>query len=34
MNPMEKALWSIESHLASEIALEDIANTGGVSLQA
>src|SRR5215472_4308984 len=31
MNPMEKALWFIESHFASEIALEDIAKAGGVS---
>jgi len=28
---MEKALWFIESHFASEIALEDIAKAGGVS---
>src|SRR5215510_692341 len=31
MNPMEKALWFIESHFASEITLEDIAKAGGVS---
>jgi AraC family transcriptional regulator len=31
MNPVGKALWYIESHFASEITLEDIANIGGVS---
>jgi len=31
MNPMERALWFIESHFASEITLEDIAKAGGVS---
>jgi len=31
MNPMERALWFIESHFASEINLEDIAKAGGVS---
>jgi hypothetical protein len=28
---MEKALWFIESHFATEIALDDIAKAGGVS---
>ena len=31
MNAIEKALWFIESHFATEIALEDIAKAGGVS---
>ena len=31
MNAIEKALWFIESHFASEITLEDLANAGGVS---
>ena len=31
MNPIAKALWFIESHFSSEIALEDIAKAGGVS---
>jgi AraC family transcriptional regulator len=30
MNAIEKALWFIESHFASEITLEDLANAGGV----
>lgn len=31
MNPVGKALWFIESHYASDITLEDIAEAGGVS---
>jgi AraC family transcriptional regulator len=31
MNAIEKALWFIESHFAGEIALEDLAQAGGVS---
>jgi len=31
MNSVEKALWFIESHFASEITLEEIANAAGVS---
>lgn len=31
MNPVGKALWFIESHLASEITLNEIANIAGVS---
>lgn len=31
MNPMGKAVWFIESHLADEITLHDIAAIGGVS---
>jgi AraC family transcriptional regulator len=31
MNAVEKALWFIESHFASEITLEDLAKAGGVS---
>jgi AraC family transcriptional regulator len=31
MKPIEKALWFIESHFSSEIALEDIAKAGGIS---
>lgn len=31
MNPVQKALWFVESHFASEIALEDIAKAAGVS---
>lgn|SRR6266481_1363674 len=31
MNAIEKALWFIESHFASEITLEDLAKSGGVS---
>jgi len=31
MNSIEKALWFIESHFASEITLEDLAKAGGVS---
>jgi AraC family transcriptional regulator len=31
MNPVGKALWFIESHFASEITLDEIANIAGVS---
>jgi AraC family transcriptional regulator len=31
MNPVEKALWFIESHLGQEITLDEIAAVGGVS---
>jgi AraC family transcriptional regulator len=31
MNSVEKALWFIESHFASEITLQDLAKAGGVS---
>jgi len=31
MNPVEKALWFIERHLATNIALEDIARSAGIS---
>ena len=31
MNPVEKALWFVESHFADPITLEDIAAAGGVS---
>ena len=31
MNPVGKALWFIESHFAQEIALDDIAQAGGIS---
>jgi transcriptional regulator GlxA family with amidase domain len=31
MKPIAKALWFIESHFSTEIALEDIAKAGGVS---
>lgn len=31
MNPVEKAVWYIESHFAGEIALEDVALAAGVS---
>ena len=31
MNPVGKALWFIESHFASEIALDDVARIAGVS---
>lgn len=31
MNPVNKALWYIESHFAREISLEEIASIGGVS---
>jgi AraC family transcriptional regulator len=31
MNPVGRALWFVESHFASEVTLEDIANTAGVS---
>ena len=31
MNPVEKALWFVESHFAEEITLEDIASVAGVS---
>jgi AraC family transcriptional regulator len=31
MNAIEKALWFIESHFASEITLQDLAKAGGVS---
>lgn len=31
MNPVEKALWFLESHRGDEIALEDIADVAGVS---
>ena len=31
MTPVQKALWFVESHFASEIALEDVANASGAS---
>src|ERR1700733_11509695 len=31
MNPAQKALWFIESHLAGELTLDEIAGVGGVS---
>src|SRR5256886_10206943 len=31
MNPAQKALWFIESHLASELTLDEIAAIGGIS---
>jgi len=31
MNPVEKALWFIESHFASDLTLSDVANAAGVS---
>jgi AraC family transcriptional regulator len=31
MNAIEKTLWFIESHFASEITLGDLAKAGGVS---
>ena len=31
MNPVEKALWFVESHFGSELALADIAQAAGVS---
>src|SRR5579859_8246588 len=31
MNPAERALWYIESHLASELTLDDISGVAGVS---
>lgn len=31
MQPVQKALWFIESHFAEEISLDDIASAGGVS---
>src|SRR5262249_49934861 len=31
MNPVGKALWFIESHFASEITLDDVADVAGVS---
>ena len=31
MNPAQKALWFIESHLASELTLDDISGMAGVS---
>jgi AraC family transcriptional regulator len=31
MNPAQKALWFIESHLAGELTLDEIAGIGGVS---
>jgi len=31
MNAIEKALWFIESHFASQITFEDLAKAGGVS---
>jgi AraC family transcriptional regulator len=31
MNPAQRALWSIESHLAEPLTLDDIAAIGGVS---
>src|SRR3977135_3812756 len=31
MNPAEKALWYIESHLASELTLDEIATIAGIS---
>jgi len=31
MNPAQKALWYIESHLACELTLDEVAAIGGVS---
>src|SRR6202047_2647740 len=31
MNPAQKALWFIESHLAGELTLDEIAGVGGIS---
>src|ERR1700674_396565 len=31
MNPAQKALWFIESHLAEELTLDEVAAIGGVS---
>src|SRR5512140_307314 len=31
MNPAQKALWFIESHLARELSLDEIAAIGGIS---
>src|SRR6266404_3171321 len=31
MNPAQKALWFIESHLADELTLDEIAAIGGIS---
>src|ERR1700737_2665747 len=31
MNPAQKALWFIESHLARELTLDEIATIGGIS---
>src|SRR3954447_17178728 len=31
MNPAQKALWYIESHLAGELTLDEIAAIGGIS---
>src|SRR3982074_1986059 len=31
MNPAQKALWFIESHLGDELTLDEIAGVGGVS---
>jgi AraC family transcriptional regulator len=31
MNPAQKALWFIESHLADELTLDGIAGVGGIS---
>jgi AraC family transcriptional regulator len=31
MNPVEKALWFVESHFASDITLDDVARVAGVS---
>src|ERR1700710_881424 len=31
MNPAQKALWFIESHLASPLTLDEIAGVGGIS---
>src|SRR6476620_7283663 len=31
MNPAHKALWFIESHLADELTLDDIAGVAGIS---
>ena len=31
MNPAQKALWYIESHLAAPLTLDDVAGVAGVS---
>ena len=31
MNPAQKALWFIESHLADELTLDEIARVAGIS---
>src|ERR1700686_5206347 len=31
MNPAQKALWFIESHLAGELTLDEMAGVGGIS---